>query len=31
MSIQKWAAALACTLAFAGAAQAQQFFRIVIP
>lgn len=28
MSMQKWAAALAATLAFAGAAQAQQFFRI---
>jgi TRAP transporter TAXI family solute receptor len=28
MSIQKWAAALAAALAFAGAAQAQQFFRI---
>lgn len=28
MSIQKWAAALAATLAFAGAAHAQQFFRI---
>jgi len=28
MSIQKWAAALAAVLAFAGAAHAQQFFRI---
>lgn len=28
MSIQKWAAALATVLAFAGAAHAQQFFRI---
>ncbi len=28
MSIHKWAAAIAATLVFAGAAQAQQFFRI---